>query len=259
MADANPAPTGAAQQRHILCMKWGTKYGPEYVNRLYAMVRRHLPGDFKFICLTDDGHGVNPAVQCLPIPPLNLNLKPGERDGAWKKLTTFEGDLHGLRGTALFLDLDVVIVDSLQPFFELPGAFRIIRDYPRFWRFGERITGNSSVYRFELGAHADVLAHVRANLPELQRNFRNEQAFLSDYLHKQGLLDYWPDGWCPSFKYHGIPTWPSNYWRQPFIPQDAKIVIFHGEVNPPDALAGRRNKPLRHIEPASWIAEHWRE
>jgi hypothetical protein len=23
-------------------MKWGTKYGPEYVNRLYAMVRRHL-------------------------------------------------------------------------------------------------------------------------------------------------------------------------------------------------------------------------
>ena len=26
-------------QRVILCMKWGTKYGPEYVNRLYAMVR----------------------------------------------------------------------------------------------------------------------------------------------------------------------------------------------------------------------------
>ena len=25
-------------------MKWGTKYGPEYVNRLYAMVRRHLEG-----------------------------------------------------------------------------------------------------------------------------------------------------------------------------------------------------------------------
>ena len=35
-------------QRHILCMKWGTKYGPEYVNRLYAMVRRHLQGDFNF-------------------------------------------------------------------------------------------------------------------------------------------------------------------------------------------------------------------
>ena len=35
------------QQRIILCMKWGTKYGPEYVNRLYGMVRRHLVGDFR--------------------------------------------------------------------------------------------------------------------------------------------------------------------------------------------------------------------
>lgn len=71
-------------------MKWGTKYGPEYVNRLYAMVRRNLSGDFKFVCLTDDGAGIRPEVTCLPIPPLNLQLAPGQRDGAWKKLTTFE-------------------------------------------------------------------------------------------------------------------------------------------------------------------------
>jgi hypothetical protein len=25
----------------ILCMKWGKKYGPEYVNRLHSMVSRH--------------------------------------------------------------------------------------------------------------------------------------------------------------------------------------------------------------------------
>ena len=68
-----------ASQRHILCMKWGTKYGPEYVNRLYGMVRRHLMGDFNFVCLTDDANGIRPEVQCLPIPPLNLNLKPGQR------------------------------------------------------------------------------------------------------------------------------------------------------------------------------------
>jgi hypothetical protein len=202
---------------------------------------------------------VHPEVQCLPIPPLNLHLKPGEPDRAWKKLTTFEADLHGLRGTALFLDLDVVIVDAIDAFFELPGRFRIIRDYPRFWRFGERVTGNSSVYRFELGAHADVLAHFRANMDRVQRDYRNEQAFLSDFLHRQGMLEYWPDGWCPSFKYHGIPAWPTNYWREPYIPAGARIVIFHGEVNPPDALAGRRNKPLAHIQPARWITEHWRE
>ncbi|WP_395352234.1 glycosyltransferase [Variovorax sp. UC122_21] len=244
--------------RHILCMKWGAKYGPEYVNRLYAMVRRHLSGDFRFVCLTDDGQGVRPEVTCLPIPPLNLHLAPGQRDGAWKKLTTFEADLHGLRGTALFLDLDVVIVGSLDAFFEQPGDFLIIRDYDRFWRRG-RITGNSSVYRFELGAHADVLGYFRDHLDEVQARYRNEQTYLSDVLHKQGKLAYWPDGWCPSFKYHGIPAWPANYWKAPFVPRDARIMVFHGEVNPPDALAGRRNRRFRYIRPAHWVAEHWTE
>ena len=249
----------AAAQRHVLCMKWGTKYGPEYVNRLYAMVRRHLSGDFNFVCLTDDATGIRPEVQCLPIPPLNLHLKPGQRDGAWKKLTTFEADLHGLRGTALFLDVDVVIVGSLDAFFEHPGEFLIIHDYPRFWRFGQRITGNSSVYRFKLGAHADVLEYFRAHMDEVQAHNRNEQTFLSRYLHKQGKLAYWPAGWCPSFKYHGIPSWPLNYWREPCVPEGARIMIFHGECNPPDALAGRRNKRLGFIRPARWVAQHWRE
>ena len=43
-----------SSSRYVLCMKWGSKYGPEYVNRLYAMVRRHLQGDFQFVCLTDE-------------------------------------------------------------------------------------------------------------------------------------------------------------------------------------------------------------
>ena len=65
--------------RHILCMKWGRKYGPEYVNRLYGMARRHLQGDFRFICLTDDASGIRPEVQCLPIPPLALPPSIPER------------------------------------------------------------------------------------------------------------------------------------------------------------------------------------
>ncbi|MDI3380786.1 glycosyltransferase [Xenophilus aerolatus] len=246
-------------ERHILCMKWGTKYGPHYVNRLYAMVRRHLSCDFRFVCLTDDPAGVRAEVECLPIPPLAIELAPGQRDGAWKKLTTFEADLHGLKGTALFLDLDVVVVGPLDDFFTQPGQFLIIHDYPRFWRFGERIVGNSSVYRFEIGAHADVLANFRAHTDAMRAKYRNEQDYLSHFLHAQGKLSYWPAAWCPSFKYHAIPVWPTNHWKPPFVPKDARIVIFHGEVNPPDALEGKRNKRFAHIEPATWVAEHWRE
>lgn len=239
--------------RIVLCMKWGTKYGPQYVNRLYAMVRRHLRGAFDFVCLTDDHRGVRSEVRCLPIP--DLALPTGIPERGWTKLTTFEADLHSLQGTALFLDLDVVIVDDITPFFEAPGDFLIIHDWKRPWR----VTGNSSVYRFRIGAHADVLAEFRATQAGVRSRLRNEQAFLSEVMHRQGRLAYWPARWCSSFKYHCIPRWPANYWREPGFPAGTRIVIFHGEVNPPDALEGRRNRRFRYIRPANWVAQHWRE
>jgi hypothetical protein len=144
---------------------------------------------------------------------------------------------------------------NLDPFFEEPGEFLIIHDYKRPWR----VTGNSSVYRFKLGAHPEVLDYFRNHVEEVRTRFRNEQAYLSDFLHKQGKLSYWDASWCPSFKYHGIPTWPTNYWKAPFVPKGARIVIFHGECNPPDALAGKRNRRFRFIKPARWVADHWHE
>jgi hypothetical protein len=180
-------------------MKWGRKYGPEYVNRLYAMVQRHLAGDFRFVCLTDDASGIRREVECMPIPALALPAGIPER--GWTKLATFSAELHqvhGLRGTALFLDVDVVVVGGLDAFFEPAGEFFIIHDYKRPWR----ITGNSSVYRFELGAHADLVEDFRQRFDQIRRAFRNEQAYLSDFMHRQGRLAYWPEAWCPSFKYH---------------------------------------------------------
>lgn len=247
------AMTETSARRTILCMKWGTKYGPEYVNRLYAMVRRHLRGDFDFVCLTDRSDGVRAEVRCLPIPP--LALPEGIPERGWTKLTTFAADLHGLRGTALFLDLDVVIVDDITPFFEQPGDFLIIHDWKRPWR----ITGNSSVYRFELGAHPDVLERFRAEHEQIRARLRNEQAWLSEVMHQQGRLGYWPSAWCASYKYHCIPAWPLNYVLAPRIPPGARILIFHGVINPPDALEGRSTHPWRRPRPAPWIADHWRE
>jgi hypothetical protein len=242
-----------AAARTILCMKWGTKYGADYVNRLYGMVRRHLRGEFRFVCLTDRSEGVRSEVQCLPIP--DLALPQGIPERGWKKLTTFAADLHGLKGTALFLDLDVVIVDDLTPFFEQPGDFFIIHDWKRPWR----VTGNSSVYRFELGEHPEVLERFRAEHEDIRTRLRNEQAWLSEVMHQQGKLGYWPAEWCVSWKYHCIARFPSNYWRQPFIPQGARILVFHGVMNPPDALAGRSNGNWRYAKAAPWIANHWRE
>ena len=56
---------------HVLCFKWGTKYGPEYVNRLYAMVERNLSLSFAFHCFTDDNRGIRSGVECHSLPQLD--------------------------------------------------------------------------------------------------------------------------------------------------------------------------------------------
>ena len=147
---------------NVICMKWGKLYGPEYVNFLRAGVGRHLKRPFRFVCFTDDAQGLRDDVQVLPLP--ELGLPKGQGDLRWRKLAVFREQLHDLQGSTLFLDLDLVIVDGLDAFFEHPGSFLIIRDDDLFSpkplrklnpardRFLHSV-GNSSVFRFEIGQH----------------------------------------------------------------------------------------------------------
>ena len=128
-------------------MKWGRKYGPHYVNKLYAMVRRHLSGDFDFVCLTDDTNDIRSEVRCLPIPPLDLPAGIPER--GWTKLATFASDLHGLRGTALFLDLDVVVVGSLDTRLDQPLLMMVRQGFFPWWDFAFVAAGGLFAYAAE--------------------------------------------------------------------------------------------------------------
>lgn len=238
--------------KYIFCMKWGTLYGPEYVNRLYSMVKRNLSYDFKMVCFTDNNQGITSAVQCFPIPA--MELPGGLPERMWKKLSTLKEDLYGLQGTALFLDLDIVIVDSIDPFFELEGDFLIIKDYKKQWR----ITGNSSVYRFEIGKHGYVFDDFLTNFNEIRKRHRNEQEYLTQAIFDKGKLNYWPKEWCPSYKYDCVSKVPFAFWVTPKIPEGAKIIIFHGEINPHKAIKGGRGKWYRYVKPAPWVADFWK-
>ena len=62
--------------KQVVCVKWGTGYGAEYVNRLYGMVSRQITPPFRLVCLTDDRNGIRnrsrmlrPARARLPSPP----------------------------------------------------------------------------------------------------------------------------------------------------------------------------------------------
>lgn len=236
---------------NVICMKWGTKYGPEFVNRLRSMVRRHLARPHRFVCFTDDGSGLDADIEIKPLPP--MDLPPGKERG-WLKLATFNRPLADLAGTTLFLDIDVVIVDSIDCLFDHPGEFCIIHDWNKPWR----ITGNSSVYRFEAGAHPEILDYFVKNIDRVKREVRNEQEYLTREVHRLGKLTYWPKDWCVSFKYGCMPVFPFNYFKVPTIPQGARVVVFHGLPNPDDAVIGKGKGIRRHVLPTPWINEHWR-
>jgi hypothetical protein len=51
---------------------------------------------------------------------------------------------------------------------------------------------------------------------------------------------------------------PVSFFQTPAIPEGAKIVVFHGVPNPPDALVGRSGKWYRRVLPTPWIADNWK-
>jgi hypothetical protein len=252
---------------NVICMKWGRLYGPEYVNRLHHAVQRHLQRPHRFVCFTDDGTGLEPGVEVRPLPA--LGLPAGQQDRRWQKLAVYGRELADLHGTTLFLDLDLVIVGSLEPFFEHPGEFVILRDDELFRskplrrlnpardRFLASV-GNSSVFRFEIGAHPEILDAYLADPRGAMASYEISQQFLSAQLEKLGILQYWPEGWCVSFKNACVPRLWRSYLRNPSIPPGALIVVFAGSPKMSDVMAGQGSRWYRRIGPAPWLHEAWR-
>ena len=246
---------------NVVCMKWGTLYGPDYANRLYAMVARNLIRPFRFVCFTDDASGLRPEIEAMDLPPIRID--PPYEKTPWKKLALYNPTLGDLRGLTLFLDLDILITGPLDKFFDYPGDYCVIRN----WTQPKTVNGNTSVFRFTIGAHADLLDlfHSRSTQHWVD-TYRIEQTFLSQLLHEQGKLTYWPDGWCVSFKVHCLP----GGWKFPRIllngflpsrlPGGSSVCVFHGNPNPDDALAGHwPGKWYKRLRPAAWIADYWHE
>lgn len=236
---------------NIVCMKWGTKFGPQYVNRLYKMVEKNLTLKHRFICFTDDATGIDAGVEIMPLPQVIFEDGP---ERGWRKLGILSSSLGDLKGQALFLDLDILILQNIDDFFKVDGEFLIIKD----WDF-KNYVGNSSVFRFDIGKHADVLKYFEENRFQIRKQFRNEQAYLSYAMMKKGILKYWDKKWCVSFKRHCLKKFPINYFKAPELPKDAKILIFHGHPNPEEAFKGFTSKfGFRHVKPTLWLNDFWK-
>lgn len=91
----------------VSCVRVGLKYGVEYVLRLRDMVARHLPIDYRFVCLTDAPADLEPlGIECLDVSHLQLSRW-------WPKMYLF-ADWRADE-PMVYLDLDTVIVGDLTP------------------------------------------------------------------------------------------------------------------------------------------------
>lgn len=214
----------------VLCVRYGTKYGTEYVERLRNMVSRHLSIPYQFACLTDDQH---------PIEGVKTILRPsrGYSKGWWHKVHMFDPEL-GLDGRILYLDLDVIVHDNINKLVENQGNnFLGIRDFNRkFIPKWDKL--NSSVMSWMANSQSDIFYQFQKN-PSYAMRLHGDQDWI--YQCARDRIKYWPDQWIQSYKWEirqrneidfrpGIKNFKTV--RNPEIPKHCCVAVFHGDPNP---------------------------
>ncbi|MEL5877983.1 glycosyl transferase [Cereibacter sphaeroides] len=265
--------------KQVICINWGTKYGPRFINRLYAMVARNITPPFSFTCFTDNEQGIRPEVDCQPLPPLDF-VMPKNTKGKWPKARLWSPTLGDLKGPVLFLDLDLVITGSLDEFFTYGDPDRVILARNPAKPF-ERL-GQTSVFRFPVGKLVELQRIFLADPQAVADEYRFEQRFVT--MNAPGGVDLFPKAWVRHFRYQCMLPFPLNLALPPRLPQGAKVVIFPGGVHPEHAIQGgwvrregwtlgqhlkglaerhadgSRWRYLRHyMRPTGWVADHWKE
>lgn len=202
---------------NIVCVNAGNYLGrgAEYVNILHDMVGRNINTEtpYKFVCFTDDPTDLDIEIDARPLPEQGLT-------GWWNKLSLFKDGLFPDGDRILYFDLDTIITSGLDEIIKYNGEFAILRDFYRPDGL------QSSVMAWEAGKHTNLWANwIAANKPILhggdqewiERNISN--ADIWQKLYPQAFV---------SFKVHAFSD----------VPQNAKVVIFHGLPRPHEVLSG---------------------
>lgn len=246
---------------NVVCFKFGTKYGPEYVNKLFRMCKRNLTLPFRFVCITEMPNQLEKGIEIFPLPefeePTPEYLK---RCQCWRKLALFDKQYHDLQGKVLLLDIDIVIVDNIDCFFTFSNKLAM----PQNWSKPGRLFGQGSVICFDMGKYSSLLEKWRRDAASVYKRYDSEQNYIPEELGRDNIA-WFPVEWCRSFKDHCMPGGILNSFITPQkIPKGARIIVFHGNPNPHDAIAGVWGVPVpwykrfyKTVKPTMWIADYW--
>lgn len=235
----------------VVCWKWRPRagyrssFGAETVNVLRRMVARHYARPHRFICVTDDAAGIDPAVEVQDIGGMWADIpNPSWAHGpsCYRRLALFApdaGDRFGARYVSL--DLDAVILGDLAPLWDRAEPIVLWSD-PLFAPKGMY---NASMMLIAAGA-----------APEVFTRFDPQRS--PDAAKRAGALGS-DQGWISHCLGPGRPAWSTADGVYSFSvhlmgragrpPAGARIVFFHGPRDPWSRDVQRR---------WPWVRESWR-
>jgi hypothetical protein len=199
-------------------------FSEQYVTKLRSMVARHLKRPFRFVCLSDQDY-LAPGIETQVIPSVMRGVK-----GWWSKIRLF--DPGRFKGRVLYLDLDTLIVDALDPIVDMPSRFALVPDSGNWQGLGRlRVVKrfNSSVMVWDAGV-PDRLAMKWT--PDVMTRLWGDQDWIGQQMPE---ADTMPLEWFPRL---------SSCHEGP--PAGAKVIL---------AKSPKNEKASRKFP---WFAERWR-
>ena len=189
-----------------------------------VLIAQHINGKWKsetrprIICLWDKA-SQEYDLGNLEIIPLTNNYS-----GTWARMQLYSPEMEQYR-PFLYIDLDTVVVDSLENIFELvknPSQFITLED---FWQKGQLATGLVWV-----PANSDKIRNIWKAW--VKQGFRPSQKRMDYFLRKVVRQDvFWQD---LTKSIHDAK--PRRVGVIPNIPEGANILCFHGKPRIHDAI-----------------------
>ncbi len=217
---------------NVLCLKHGTKYGPEYVNNLYNMIQRHLTVPHRFICFTENHSELDPKIEIRPLGTAKLS-------GWWWKPYLFKHGHFDNGDTNLFFDLDMVIIKNIDNIATyLPEHFVGLQDVGRVFKRGYDRLG-SAVLKWPANKYTEIWSNLEST-PQYSSQFHGDQDYLWTFWKDQ--IKFFPEKWIMSYKWEvrdrselvRMPNGRFNFSsiREVTTDPETSVLAFHGSPDP---------------------------
>ena len=195
----------------IFTFKWGTKYGPEYVNRLYGSLLRHVNVPFDFTCITDDTFDIHPDISTLEYSTFasKFNSYPKDRLFTREKLELFN---YSHAEHNILLDLDILIhsdiTDIVSSYHEKPTFVFNANGGVSEIKFGYgQMTStlvNSSFVGWSGDCGQEIYDYTMQNLEKVMFTYSSLDRYLFYQHHRKGNLKFWPEDIFYNYNYGNV-------------------------------------------------------